>query len=85
MTEAAARVAADEQTPAYVYDLDEVRRAWSLLHEALPRPAQLLYSLKANPHPAIVRTLARLGCSAEVREHPIRHGRARVRQQSEPR
>ena len=66
MTEAAARIAADEQTPAYVYDLDEVRRAWSLLHEALPRPAQLLYSLKANPHPAIVRTLARLGCSAEV-------------------
>jgi diaminopimelate decarboxylase len=53
-------------TPAYVYDLDEVRRAFRLLRQALPEPSRLLYSLKANPHPAIVRTLALLGCAAEV-------------------
>jgi diaminopimelate decarboxylase len=54
------------ETPAYVYDLDEVRRAGRLLRGSLPRPAWLLYSLKANPHPALVRALAELGCAAEV-------------------
>jgi diaminopimelate decarboxylase len=66
VSEEALRTAVAGQTPAYVYDLGEVRRAWSLLHSALPQPSQLLYSLKANPHPAIVRPLAQLGCSAEV-------------------
>jgi diaminopimelate decarboxylase len=54
------------ETPAYVYDLDEVRRAHRLLRDALPRPSRLYYSLKANPHPAIVRTLRDAGCGAEV-------------------
>jgi len=54
------------ETPAYVYDLDEVRRAHALLRGALPQPTRILYSLKANPHPAIVRTLAGLGCHAEI-------------------
>lgn len=54
------------ETPAYVYDLDEVRRAHALLHGALPRPSRIFYSLKANPHPVIVRTLAGLGCDAEI-------------------
>jgi diaminopimelate decarboxylase len=54
------------ETPAYFYDLTEVRRAHGLLRAALPRPSELLYSVKANPHPAIVRVLAGLGCAAEV-------------------
>jgi len=54
------------ELPAYVYDLDEVRRAHDRLREALPAPGRILYSLKANPHPAIVSTLGRLGCGAEV-------------------
>lgn len=54
------------ETPAYVYDLDEVRRAGRLLRESLPQPSRLLYSLKANPHPAVVRALHQLGCAAEV-------------------
>ncbi|HYU84135.1 MAG TPA: type III PLP-dependent enzyme [Kribbellaceae bacterium] len=54
------------ETPAYVYDLDEVRRAYGLLRAALPAPSRLFYSLKANPHPAIVRLLVALGCSVEV-------------------
>lgn len=54
------------ETPAYIYDLDEVRRAHRLLCEALPQPSQLLYSLKANPHPAIIRVLALAGCAAEI-------------------
>lgn len=66
MAEHAVRVAGEIQTPAYVYDLDEVVRAHGLLRVDLPRPSQLLYSVKANPHPAIVRALAGLGCGAEV-------------------
>jgi diaminopimelate decarboxylase len=54
------------EVPAYVYDLGEVRRAHGLLRGALPRPSRLYYSLKANPHPALVRTLNELGCDAEV-------------------
>jgi diaminopimelate decarboxylase len=54
------------ETPAYVYDLDEARRAHALLRAAVPEPSWILYSLKANPHPAIVRTLRALGCGAEI-------------------
>ena len=57
---------AELRTPAYVYDLDEVRRSHSLLLRALPAGTTLFYSLKANPHPAIVRTLSQLGCATEI-------------------
>ena len=53
------------ETPAYVYDLDEVRQAHRLLRAALPEPSHILYSLKANPHPWIVRALAELGCGVQ--------------------
>lgn len=54
------------QTPAYCYDLDEVRRSHQRLAAALPAPSRLYYSLKANPHPAIVTALRQAGCGAEV-------------------
>lgn len=54
------------ETPAYIYRLDEVRRACRLLRAGLPAPSRQFYSLKANPHPAIVRQLWELGCHAEV-------------------
>jgi diaminopimelate decarboxylase len=53
-------------TPAYCYDLDEVRRSHERLRAALPSPCQLYYSLKANPHPAIITALRQAGCGAEV-------------------
>jgi diaminopimelate decarboxylase len=53
-------------TPAYVYDLAEVRRAHGELAAMLPGQSLLYYSVKANPHPAVGRELARLGCGAEV-------------------
>lgn len=52
--------------PAYYYRLDAVRESYRCLREALPEPSDLLYSLKANPHPVLVATLARLGAHAEV-------------------
>ena len=53
-------------TPAYVYDLAEVRRAHQELTALLPERSLLYYSVKANPHPAVCQELARLGCGAEV-------------------
>jgi diaminopimelate decarboxylase len=53
-------------TPAYLYDLAAVRRAHRQLVDSLPGSAGLLYSLKANPHPAVLGQLAALGCDAEV-------------------
>ncbi|WP_411104859.1 type III PLP-dependent enzyme [Streptomyces sp. cmx-4-9] len=53
-------------TPAYLYDLAAVRSAHARLRSCLPEPSSLYYSLKANPHPAVVSTLHGLGCRAEV-------------------
>ncbi|PZG02545.1 type III PLP-dependent enzyme [Micromonospora deserti] len=53
-------------TPAYLYDLDELARSHAALRAALPRAAELFYSLKANPHPAVLAALATAGCQAEV-------------------
>ncbi|WP_433272775.1 AMP-binding protein [Actinosynnema sp. CS-041913] len=53
-------------TPAYHYELDEVDAAARQLRAALPDPATLYYSLKANPHPLIARTLREAGCHAEI-------------------
>ena len=53
-------------TPLYVYDLDEVEAAHRELRAILPDGAVLFYSLKANPHPDVARTLAAAGCRGEV-------------------
>jgi diaminopimelate decarboxylase len=62
----AVEVAERYGTPAYVYDLEEVRRAHADLRRGLPDEAVLYYSLKANPHPVVVAELLELGCRAEV-------------------
>ncbi|MEA5360938.1 type III PLP-dependent enzyme [Amycolatopsis sp., V23-08] len=53
-------------TPAYVYDLAEVRRNHRRLDGALPAGTGLLYSLKANPHPDVLSTLREAGARPEV-------------------
>ncbi|MEU3778466.1 type III PLP-dependent enzyme [Streptomyces sp. NPDC032472] len=55
-------------SPLYVYDLDRAVAARDALREALPESFTLFYSLKANPHPGLVRALAEGpgGCRAEV-------------------
>ncbi|GAA4549811.1 type III PLP-dependent enzyme domain-containing protein [Amycolatopsis samaneae] len=53
-------------TPAYVYDLAEVRRNTRRLRAALPGGCGLYYSLKANPHPALLRALRSGGAAPEV-------------------
>ena len=53
-------------TPAYVYDLSAVREAHGQLRSFLPEPSTLYYSVKANPHPAVLACLRRQGCRCEV-------------------
>ncbi|MEK5163573.1 decarboxylase [Paenibacillus sp. FSL R5-0527] len=53
-------------SPFYLYDLKILRHSCSMLRQALPNPAILFYSLKANPHPLLVQELLNLGCWAEV-------------------
>ncbi|MGY4964521.1 phosphopantetheine-binding protein [Streptomyces sp. 900105245] len=60
------RLAERYGSPLYVYDLDRVRTALADLRAALPQPSRVYYSLKANPHPALVAELRRGGARAEV-------------------
>lgn len=53
-------------TPAYVYDLAEVRRRHASLRSALPPSSVLYYSLKANPHPLLLDALREGGARPEV-------------------
>ena len=53
-------------SPAYVYDLQEVRHAYQSLRASIPEGCLLYYSLKANPHPTLVKELASLGCRTEI-------------------
>ncbi|MCZ4096559.1 type III PLP-dependent enzyme [Streptomyces sp. SID13666] len=55
-------------SPLYVYDLDRVIAARDDLRAALPEQFTLFYSLKANPHPGLVRALGEGdgACRAEV-------------------
>lgn len=53
-------------SPLYVYRLDEVDEALHDLRAALPTPSKLYYSVKANPHPDVIRRLAAAGCRAEI-------------------
>lgn len=53
-------------SPLYAYDLEELDQRVAELRRALPERAALLYSLKANPLPAIARALAARGVRAEV-------------------
>ncbi|MCZ4125285.1 type III PLP-dependent enzyme [Streptomyces sp. H39-S7] len=73
ITEATAVVTDEELiarygSPLYVYDLDRVIAARDDLRAALPEQFTLFYSLKANPHPGLVRALGEgdRPCRAEV-------------------
>ena len=57
---------AQVETPAYVYDLAEVHANASRLRRALPEAADVYYSLKANPHPRVLRALRDHGMLPEV-------------------
>ena len=53
-------------SPLYVYDLDEAERQARALFELLPKSAQVLYSVKANPIPELCAALRTAGCRVEI-------------------
>ncbi|MGC4897003.1 type III PLP-dependent enzyme [Micromonospora sp. DT31] len=59
-------LARDYGTPLYAYQLDAVRDAVDGLRRSLPDEVRLLYSAKANPHPAILRTVTAAGAGLEL-------------------
>lgn len=54
------------ETPAYVYDLAEIRANTARLRAALPAGSRLYYSLKANPHPCVLTELRAQAVAPEV-------------------
>ena len=56
-------------TPLFVVDHREIRRNYTLFRKYLPR-VQAYYAVKANPDPAIVKTLFRAGASFDVASMP---------------
>ena len=56
-------------TPLFVVDHDELRRNYLTFKKYLPR-VQAYYAVKANPDPAIVRTLYEAGASFDVASMP---------------
>lgn len=65
--ELALRLAPDESAlPAYVYDLRGLDAHAAAIAAALPSAAQFYYAVKANPDPAILRTIARHADGFEI-------------------
>jgi diaminopimelate decarboxylase len=53
-------------SPLFVYDLGVIRARVAALRDALPPGADVAYAVKANPSPAVLRTLAEMGLGADV-------------------
>src|SRR3989339_1766768 len=56
-------------TPLFVMDHDELRRNYTTFKKYLPR-VQAYFAVKANPDPAIVKTLYKAGASFDVASMP---------------
>src|SRR5574342_316990 len=56
-------------SPLFILDHDEIRRNYAEFRKRLPR-VQAYYAVKANPDPAIVRTLFEVGASFDVASFP---------------
>jgi ornithine decarboxylase len=63
------KLAAKHGTPLFVVDHDEIRRNYAAFRKYLPR-IQVYYAVKANPDPAIVKTLFDAGASFDVASMP---------------
>jgi ornithine decarboxylase len=63
------KLAAKHGTPLFVVDHDEIRRSYAAFRKYLPR-VQVYYAVKANPDPAIVKTLFDAGASFDVASMP---------------
>lgn len=53
-------------TPLFVYDSGTMRRTYRALHEAVASFAEVDFSVKANPSPAVIRVFHEEGAGAEI-------------------
>lgn len=57
-------------TPFYLYSLESLKGCFNDFHQSAKQyfdeKFTICYALKANPHPQIIRTLATLGCGADI-------------------
>lgn len=53
-------------TPLYAYDAELMRHSYRVLIEAVAGFAQVYYSIKANPNPAVARIFVELGAGLEI-------------------
>src|SRR5438128_1978142 len=63
------KLAKEHGTPLFVVDHDALRSNYAEFKKYLPR-VQAYYAVKANPDPAIVRTLYKAGASFDVASLP---------------
>jgi ornithine decarboxylase len=63
------KLAKEYGTPLFVVDHDQLRRNYAQFKKYLPR-VQAYYAVKANPDPAIVKTLYEAGASFDVASLP---------------
>ncbi|HAF95723.1 MAG: decarboxylase [Elusimicrobia bacterium GWC2_51_8] len=63
------KLAEEHGTPLFVVDHDEIRRNYAEFKKYLPR-VQPYYAVKANPDPAIIKTLYDAGASFDVASMP---------------
>ena len=63
------KLAEQHGTPLFVVDHNELRRNYATFKKYLPR-VQAYYAVKANPDPAIVKTLFETGASFDVASMP---------------
>jgi ornithine decarboxylase len=63
------KLAQEHGTPLFVVDHDEIRKSYRTFLKHLPR-VQAYFAVKANPDPAIVRTLYEEGASFDVASFP---------------
>src|ERR1017187_1700229 len=66
------KLAEQHGTPLFVVDHEELRRNYATFKKYLPR-VQAYYAVKANPDPAIVKTLFDAGASFDVASMPEFH------------
>jgi ornithine decarboxylase len=62
-------LAKEHGTPIFVIDHERIRQNYKEFKEHLPN-VQVYFALKANPDPAIVKTLFDMGCSFDVASMP---------------
>jgi diaminopimelate decarboxylase len=69
----------DAALPAYLYDLDGLAGHVASIRAAIPREVEILYAVKANPDPSVLRVVARLADGLEVSSAgELRHAAAAV-------